>query len=63
MHKGSEDKINGFCEWLTKNKVDVIRHTMIRSVREEAGLGCPPDTFYTNASECINNVYQGQGSL
>ena len=30
--------------------------TMIRSVREEAELGCPPDVFYTNASECINNV-------
>ena len=29
---------------------------MLRSVREEAGLGCPPDAFYTNASECINNV-------
>ena len=27
MHKGSEDKINGFCEWLTKNKVDVIRYS------------------------------------
>ena len=29
---------------------------MLRSVREEAGLGCPPDAFYTNASECINSV-------
>lgn len=29
---------------------------MLRHVREEAGLGCPPDAFYTNASECINGI-------
>ena len=25
-------------------------------VREEAGLGSPPEPFYTNSSECMNNV-------
>lgn len=29
---------------------------MLRSVREECGLGCPPDTFTTNASESINTM-------
>ena len=29
---------------------------MLRPVREEAGLGSPPEHFYTNSSECINNV-------
>lgn len=32
-------------------KVPVIRGSMIRSVREECGLGCPPAPFTTNASE------------
>ena len=55
-HAESKEAIDRFCEWLWKYKVDVIRHTMLRSVREEAGLGCPPDAFYTNTSECINSV-------
>ena len=50
------EALTGFCDWLLKNKVNVIRSTMLRSVREDAGLGCPPDAFYTNASECMNNV-------
>ena len=29
---------------------------MLLPVREEAGLGSPPEPFYTNNSECINNV-------
>lgn len=45
-----------FCEWFLKNKVAVIRQTMLRSVREEAGLGSPPEPFTTNASTCINNI-------
>ena len=29
---------------------------MLSPVREEAGLGSPPEPFYTNSSKCINNV-------
>ena len=29
---------------------------MLRSVREECGLGCPPDIFTTNASESWEQV-------
>ena len=29
---------------------------MLCSVRVDAGLGNPPEPFYTNASECVNNV-------
>lgn len=29
---------------------------MLLPVREMAGLGSPPEPFYTNSSECINNV-------
>ncbi len=55
-HEESKEAMTGFCEWLLKNKVDVIRHTMLQYVREEAGMGSPPDPFYTNASECMNSV-------
>ena len=42
--------------WFCTNKEEVIRNTMLLPVREEAGLGSPPEPFYTNSSECINNV-------
>ena len=29
---------------------------MLKSVREEAGLGSPPKRFYTNASESVNSI-------
>ena len=29
---------------------------MLLSVCEKVGLGSPPEPFYNNASECINNV-------
>ena len=29
---------------------------MLRCVREECGLGCPPDILTTNASESVNAV-------
>ena len=45
-----------FCSWFRTNKEEVIRDTMLLPVREEAGLGSPPEAFYTNSSECINNV-------
>lgn len=48
--------IEEFCRWFVKNKVDVIRKSMLRSVREEAGLGSPPEPFYTNSSECVNSI-------
>ena len=35
-------------------KVGVVKQSMLRSVREEAGLGSPPNAFYTNASESLN---------
>lgn len=46
--------IDVFLDWFKANKVDVIRNTMIRSAREECGLGSPPEIFTTNPSESIN---------
>ena len=45
-----------FCSWFDVYKKEVIRDTMLLPVREKAGLGSPPEPFYNNASECINNV-------
>ena len=46
--------MDGFIDWFKTNKVDVICNSMLRSIREECGLGNPPDIFTTNPSESIN---------
>ena len=65
LHKWKQSKVTDdeglveeFCtmSWFRINKEKVIRDTMLRPIREEAGLGSPPEPFYTNSSECINNV-------
>ena len=58
LHDLDDDKgpVNVFCSWFRKNKEVVVRDTMLLPVREEAGMGSPPEPFYTNSSECINNV-------
>ena len=43
-----------------KHKAMIVTRTMIKNVREEAGLGVPPDTF--NASETINSVIKAHVS-
>lgn len=48
--------VTEFCDWFYTHKEEMFKQKMIRPVREKAGLGNPPDAFYTNASECINNV-------
>ena len=45
-----------FTEWFQKYKSDIIPDTMIKSVRESAGMGSQPEQFTTNASESINAV-------
>ena len=44
----------GFYDWFSEYKIDAIVSGMLKSVREEAGLGVPPSIFTTNASESIN---------
>ena len=48
--------VNKFCSWLRQYEVPVLCDTMLLPVREKAGLGSPPDPFFTNSSECINFV-------
>ena len=52
----SATDMDGFIQWFRNNKVGVISSTMLRTVREDCGLGNPPDIFTTNPSESINAV-------
>ena len=50
----SSADVERFLQYFVVNKVAVIRNTMLRPIRLDCGLGNPPDTFTTNASESIN---------
>ena len=52
----------GFYEWFTRNKMTTIMQTMMKPVREEAGLGSPPEPFTTNASETVNSIIKSHVS-
>ena len=43
-----------FHEWFKKNKASDMIKTMIKPVRQKAGLGESPPPFYTNLSESLN---------
>ena len=45
-----------FYDWFISKESSIVRNHMIQSVRKEAKLGDPPEKFFTNASESINNV-------
>ena len=50
----------GFHGWFLQYKADIMKSTMLRPVREEAGLGSPPQQFTTNPSEAVNSVIKNQ---
>ena len=45
-----------FYKWFLQYKAFTMKTTMLKDVREDAGLGTPPEIFTTNASETINSV-------
>ena len=45
-----------FYDWFVCNCKEVVRSTMLKPVRMHAGLGNPPQPFYTNDVESHNNV-------
>ena len=45
-----------FHTWFGKHCLDVVKYSMLASIREQAGLGSPPEPFYTNAIESKNNI-------
>ena len=52
--------IPGFYGWFVQHKLDTIKLTMLRPVREEAGLGCPPQLFTSNPSEAVNAIIKNE---
>ena len=51
-----ETQCAGFFEWFSVYEAEVFCTSMIASVRTLAGLGKPPETYTTNASESLNNL-------
>ena len=49
-----------FHSWFVENERDVAAHNMIRPLREKAGLGSPPQPYYTNEVESKNNILKQQ---
>ena len=45
-----------FHSWFRLYSRDVIAKSMLRPVREKAGLGSPPEPYYTNDIESKNNI-------
>ena len=45
-----------FYKWFTDHGVKVIAASMLCSLREKAGLGSPPEPYYTNEIESKNNI-------
>ena len=52
--------VHVFCEWFKRYKCSTIKQAMLRPVRIRAGLGNPPSSFTTNASESINALLKNQ---
>ena len=47
-----------FYDWFCTRKAKEFLDSAIQSVRQRAGLGCPPERFTTNKSEQTNRVIQ-----
>ena len=45
-----------FHSWFRQYSRDVIAKSMLRPIREKAGLGSPPEPYYTNDIESKNNI-------
>ena len=56
----SSGNMERFITWFQNCKAPVIRDSMLRSVREECGLGSPPSQFTTNACETANSMLKNQ---
>lgn len=52
--------MHAFSEWFKRYKCSTIKQAMLRPVFIRAGLGNPPVTFTTNASESINALLKNQ---
>ena len=53
----------GFHAWFLKYKAEDIATSMTQNLRESAGLGNPPEPFYTNEVETINRLIKGRSTI
>ena len=56
LQNASQADMECFITWFQNHKTPVIQDSMLRSVREECGLGSPPSQFTTNACEAANSM-------
>lgn len=49
-----------FHNWFRANSLEVVRKCMLKEKRQAAGLGSPPEPFYTNDVESKNRVLKEQ---
>ena len=56
----SSANLDRFIGWFLNHKVPVIQQSILRSVREECGLGSPPSQFTTNACKTANSMLKSQ---
>jgi hypothetical protein len=54
LHPNGEE----FHAWFKTNKAKEFAESVVSSVRQRAGLGCPPEKFTTNRSERTNGIIQ-----
>ena len=45
-----------FFYWFLHHKVEMITSGVLQAIREDAGLGCLPASFTTNADESLNSL-------
>ena len=50
------EKGKAFFDWFVKNKVQLLKTHLLKSVRIEAGLGNLPRRYVTNRVECVNSL-------
>ena len=55
LHKSFNFKSDAFFAFFDSQKEDVFKNCLIKSVRIAAGLGNPPEKYYTNNNESLNN--------
>ena len=53
-------KSDRFCNWFVRYESVVMKETMLKPIRQAAGLGNPPEQFSTNASESVNAVLKAK---
>ena len=60
LDSSEEGPLHTFTRWFKRYKCGVIQTSLLRPVREQAGLGCPPEQFTTNASESVNALLKNK---